>query len=122
MRVRLGERIIDVELVHVVGLAVLLSLIAVIVVLAVMSPRRSADTVTETPPPAGYEWVTAERLVVPRDFAQPDELDWVPYRPRREAWTDEQIAEYWLDPEAIGLDVLDEEVEEHIRSLFREVP
>ncbi|MFP4114212.1 MAG: hypothetical protein ACOC2Y_08170 [Spirochaetota bacterium] len=120
MRLRLGSY--EVEPLHLVGAVVVLSLIAVVIVVAVMSPRRSADTQDETPPPMRSEWVTVDRLVIPRDFARADELDWVPYRPRREVWTDEQIAEYWLDPREIGLDVLDAEVEEHIRELLREVP
>ena len=99
-----------------------LSAVAVLIVLAVMVPRRSADTVDVSPPPLRYEWATTDRLVLPDGFARAGELEWVAFRPRREAWSEDQLAEYWLDPATIGIEVLDERVEEYIRSLLREVP
>lgn len=120
MRLSLGR--FEIELTHVLLAVGALSVLAVAIVLAVMLPGRSADTQKVEPPPLRYEWVTADRLVLPDDFSGSDELSWVPYRPRRERWTQEQINEYWLDPTDIGLDVLDAKVEKHVQSLLEEVP
>jgi hypothetical protein len=119
MRLRIGS--FELTPIHVVVATGAISLVAVLVVVAVMLPRRSADTVEETPPPARYEWATVERLVLPDDFAVVERFERVPYRPRRERWTDRQLDEYWLDPQEIGLEVLDERVEEQMRRLFEEV-
>ena len=120
MRLRIGP--IEITPIHVVAATLAISLLAVLIVVAVMLPGRSADTLDEPPPPEAEGWATFDRLVLPDDFADAGELEWTPYRPRREAWTDEQLDEYWLDPEAIGLDVLDRRVEEQMRRLFEEVP
>ncbi len=120
MRLRIGR--FEITPIHVVVATIAISLLAVVVILAVMLPGRTADTLDEPPPPDREGWATIDRLVLPDDFADAGELEWTPYRPRREAWTDEQLDEYWLDPEAIGLDVLDRRVEEQMRRLFEEVP
>jgi len=120
MRLSLGR--FELSGLHVVLATAALSLVGVLIAVAVIVPRGTADTVAVDPPPLRSEWVTADRLVLPEDYASGGELEWVPHRPRREVWTDEQIAEYWLDPSEIGLDVLDEQVENEMRDLLREVP
>lgn len=120
MRLRIGR--FEITPIHVVIATLAVSLLAVALILAVMLPGRSADTLDEPPPPDREGWATVDRIVLPDDFADAGELEWTPYRPRRETWTEEQLDEYWLDPEAIGLDVLDRRVEEQIRGLFEEVP
>ncbi|MFW6293956.1 MAG: hypothetical protein ACOC7V_16775 [Spirochaetota bacterium] len=120
MRLELGRW--ELTGLHLALAVLVLSLVAVLIVVAVMLPGRSADTVDVPAPALRYEWATVDRLVLPDDFESLGELEWVPYRPRREVWTDEQIAEHWLDPAAIGLDVLDEQVEAHVRNLLEEVP
>ena len=120
MRLRIGDWEPKVPLIAAVAGG--LSVLVLVAVVAVMLPRESADTVDEPPVPLRYEWATADRLVLPDDYGEPVAPEWVAYRPRRESWTDEQIAEYWLDPHEIGLEVLDARVEEHVRMLLREVP
>ena len=120
MRLRIGP--LEITPIRVVIATIAISLLAVLIIVAVMLPGRSADTLDEPPPPDREGWATIDRLVLPDDFADAGELEWTPYRPRRQTWTDEQLDEYWLDPEAIGLDVLDRRVEEQMRSLFEEVP
>lgn len=119
MRVRVGA--VELGPLHLAALGAVLVLLGVLAGVLVNSARQPADTQTEAPP-LRYEWATRDRLVLPEDFGGSDELEWVPHRPRREAWTSEQIAEYWLDPDEIGREVLDEQVEEHIRALLQEVP
>ena len=121
MRVRLGSLELGPREVALAAGAVLLLVLAGLLI-AVISRPESADTEDERPAASGYEWANGDRLVLPDDYGAPAELDWLPYRPRREAWTDDQVAQYWLDPQAIGLEVLDERVEEHVRRLLEEVP
>ena len=120
MRVNVGP--FELGPLHLASIAVVLVLVSVLLGVLVNSARQPADTQSEAPPPLRYEWATADRLVLPEDFAGSDELEWVPRRPRREVWTDDQIADYWLDPDEIGREVLDDQVEEHIRALLQEVP
>lgn len=119
MRLRIGR--LEITPVHILIATGGLSLLAVLVIVAVMLPGRTTDTLEE-PAPVRFEWATVDRLVLPDDFSGVDELEPVYRRPRREAWTAEQLDEFWLEPEAIGLDVLDETVEREMRLLFEEVP
>jgi len=120
MRLSLGR--FEFSGLHVALATLALALVGVLIAVAVIVPGEPADTVVVGPPTLRSEWVTADRLVLPDDFASGGELEWVPHRPRREVWTDEQIGEYWLDPSEIGLDVLDEQVENEIRDLLQGVP
>lgn len=106
---------------HLAGIAFILA-VAIVVVVAVMSRAGSADTEGRAAPVTAPAWATADRLVLPDQFDSVGELRFVPYRARRETWNDEEIAEYWLDPKDIGLEVLDARVEEYIRHLLDAVP
>jgi hypothetical protein len=120
MRLRLGEH--GIPVVRLVPVVARLALIGVLIALALGRPDASADTLDAALPPLAYEWVTVDLLVLPDDYASAGEFEWVPHRPRRDGWTDDQIAEYWLDPAAIGLDVLNDRVENEMRNLLMEVP
>ncbi len=102
--------------------AIIATLVVVVLVsVAVMSSPGTADNgerPVRTPAP---EWASADRLVLP-DHGEPDGIPFVPFRPRRERWSRQEIAEYWLDPQEIGVDVLDQRVENYMRELLREVP
>jgi hypothetical protein len=116
MQIELGP--LTIRPIHVILGALALSLIAVIIVLAVMLPGRNADTGSMEPvEEAEHPWATADRLVVPEDFSRL-EFEWVPYRGRRSVWTPEQVGEYWYDPNEIGLEILGERLEAEIRSLL----
>ena len=125
MHLQLGRH--EINLVHVVGVVLLLALVAVGIVVMVMLPGRSADTLDTVARvgsgnPAEFAWITPERLIVPDESASARQMQWVPHRPRRERWTDADVLEHWLDPAEIGLEVLDERVETYIRRLCEEVP
>lgn len=101
------------------GVATLLLL--ALISAAVLSRPRSSDNQGESVRAPGPEWANADRLVVP-DYGETGVPPFVPFRPRRETWSEQEIGEYWLDPQEIGLEVLDERVESYIRELLREVP
>lgn len=106
--------------------AVLVAVIATLVVVvlvsvAVMSGPRPTDNEERPVRSPAPEWANADRLVLP-DHGEPEGIPFVPFRPRRERWSEQEIAEYWLDPQEIGVDVLDQRVENYVRELLREVP
>ncbi len=119
MKLHLGAH--EITPLSVVAATLVVSAIAVLVVVAVMLPSGNADTI-DSGVRGVPDWVTPERLIVPDEGAELRQLQWVPHRPRREIWSDDDAAEYWLDPAQIGLDVLEEQVEAYIRRLFEEVP
>ncbi len=101
--------------------AIIVTLVAVAVSTAVISRRGPADNGERPVDTTAPEWASPDRLVLP-DHGEPDGIPFVPFRPRRERWTEQEIAEYWFDPQEIGVDVLDERVERSIRELLRGVP
>ena len=118
MRVDLGP--IHLTTTHLAAAAVVA--VTSLVMIAVLLRSDSVDGDGSEPYEPGFDWAKPERLVLPDTAEQFRALRFVPYRPRREIWTAGDIAEYWLDPRTIGLEVLDTRVEEHIRRLLEEVP
>ncbi|MFP4376660.1 MAG: hypothetical protein ACLFP4_06410 [Spirochaetales bacterium] len=101
------------------GLAVLI----LTVMIAVLLSRQPAEDMSEGGARTiRYEWITPDRLVAPDDYADTPQLDWVPYRPRKERWTSDDVDEHWYDPTEIGIEVLKERIEADVRSILEEVP
>ena len=118
MQIEIGR--LTIRPVHIILGAVALSALLVLVLLLVMLPSNSADTEsTEQVDEEVFGWATADRLVAPEDFSQL-EFEWVPYRGRRTTWTEEQVFEYWNDPDTVGIEVLGQMLEAEVRTLLEE--
>lgn len=61
-------------------------------------------------------------MVVPENYASAPFWRWYYYRPPLEQWTDEQVAEFWIDPRDIGLDLLESKNDEVVDEFFGRVP
>lgn len=101
------------------GACVLLALL--IVVLLLILGGDSADSTSRDVGPELFPWATADLLVVPDELRRGVEPSWYPSRDVGDGWTDSEVREYWFDPAAIGIDVLDDEVESRVEELFSNV-
>ncbi len=124
MYLKLGHREIPLHIVLAVVGAV--AVVAVLITATVMVAGRSVDSSSETveiPVVAGrFEWIDAEDLVVEDELVRGTEIRWIPFRPRRERWTESDVEEHWIDPRRIGIDVLEAQVNENIRLILENVP
>jgi hypothetical protein len=121
---KLGDREIGLGLV--LGIVGGLSVVAVAITVAVIIGGRSVDSrdeIVESPPVTGrFDWIDVTNLVVEDELARGTDIRWVPFRPRRERWTESDAQEHWIDPRQIGIDVLEAQVNEDIRSMLEDVP
>jgi len=102
------------------GLAVVL---AVLLLVSLRSGQEQADNDGEASSrPGQYGWITADSLVFPNELRSGTDPSWVPSRPAREAWSNEDVEEYWYDPQTIGIEVLSEKVERQISEMLEDVP
>lgn len=124
MYLKLGRREIPIHIILAVVGAV--AVVAVLVTATVMVAGRSVDSSSETveiPVVAGrFEWIDADDLVVEDELARGTEIRWIPFRPRRERWTESDVEEHWIDPRRIGIDVLEAQINENIRLILEDVP
>lgn len=124
MYLRLGSREIHIRII--LALVGALAVVAVLITLAVMVGGRSVDNVSETvemPVVAErFDWIDADELVVEDELARGTEIRWIPFRPRRERWTESDVEEHWIDPREIGIDVLETQVNDNIRLMLEDVP
>ncbi len=124
MYLSLGGREIPIRII----LAVIgaLALVAVLITVAVMIGGRPVDSNSETvevPVVAGrFDWIDAADLVVEDELARGTEIGWIPFRPRRERWTESDGEEHWIDSREIGIDVLETQVNDAIRLMLEAVP
>jgi hypothetical protein len=97
--------------------------IAVVVILAVVLSRSPADSDGEELVPSSfYPWATADRLFVPNELERRVEPSWVLSREPHSRWSPDEVARWWFDPTAIGVDVLQRRVEQRVEALLSEVP
>jgi len=120
----LGSREIDIRIIlAVVGV---LAVVAILITVAVIVGGRSVDSMSETvesPVTARrFEWIDADDLVVEDELARGTEIRWIPFRPRKERWSESDAEEHWIDPQQIGIDVLEAQVNENIRLMLEDVP
>ena len=121
MQFRIGTLTIGRRELIVTGSVVLLAVL--ILMLALIIGRGSADSSTSESSGSGlFPWATADELSVPDELRRGVEPSWYPSRAIEGGWSDTEVAEYWFDPAAIGIDVLDEEVENRMEALFSNVP
>ena len=124
MYLRLGSREIHIRII--LALVGALAVVAVLITLAVMVGGRSVDNVSETvemPVVAErFDWIDADELVVEDELARGTTIRWMPFRPRRERWTESDVEEHWIDPREIGIDVLETQVNDNIRLMLEDVP
>jgi hypothetical protein len=120
---RLGKR--EIGLGFVLGIIGGLSVIAVIITAAVIIGGRSVDSrseIEEIPAVTGrFDWIDPTDLVVEDELARGTEIRWLPFRPRRERWTEADAQEHWIDPRQIGIDVLEAQVNDDIRLMLEDV-
>ena len=121
MRVKVGDREVDVLVV--IGACMAL-VVVVLLLLIVLLPRRNADPVETMGQSIGdlYDWVAPDLLYVPDELSSGMEPSWSSYRERREVWSADEVAEHWIDPLEIGVDLLEETVDEEIRKLLEAFP
>jgi hypothetical protein len=107
-----------------ISVVVVLAAVAVGITAAVMLPRRNVDNNirSEADQVRAMEWIDADDLVLRNELEQGTQPAWVPYRERREQWSDADVREHWIDPRAIGLEVLEAQVEQDIQRMLSEVP
>jgi len=98
-----------------------LLLALLITVLLLILGDHSADSTGRDVGPELFPWASADLLVVPDELRRGVEPSWYPSRDVGDGWTDAEVADYWFDPTAIGIDVLDEEVESRVEELFSNV-
>ncbi|MBU8914403.1 MAG: hypothetical protein KOO61_10300 [Spirochaetales bacterium] len=124
MYLRLGSHEIHIRVVLAVFGA--LAVVAVLIVVAVMVGGRSVDNGSETVEipvvPSRFDWIDADDLVVEDELARGTEIRWIPFRPRKERWTESDVEEHWIDPRQIGIDVLETQVNDDIRLMLEDVP
>ena len=124
MFLRLGTR--DIPLTIVLGALAGLALLSVVTTVAVMAGRRSADTdgsVDEVSIPADqFDWIGVDDLITEDELARGTEPRWIRFRPLREHWTESDVEEHWIDPREIGIDVLENRVNESIHQRLEDVP
>ena len=121
---RIGNRELSLQLIIVVvaGLAVIAAGIAVIVMIASRPTDTENRADASAAPDGPAQVISADDLLVENELVRGTEPEWVPYRPRRDVWSDSDIDEHWIDPAEIGVDVLGTQVEETIRDLLEDVP
>lgn len=97
------------------------TVIAVLITVVVGLSRRpelniedEAGAVTTAP--------DVSELVVPEEFTLTGGERWYFSRDQLAMWSEEQIAEFWIDPAEIGIDLMSEESDRVIEELFEEVP
>ena len=124
MYLRFGSR--QVPLALILGTVGVFAIVAVAITVAVMLPRRLVDTDNRVPEamdlPARYDWIDVSDLVVEDELVRGTELRWIPFRARRERWSEADAAEHWIDPRDIGVEVLEAEVDESIRRMLEDAP
>ena len=124
MFLRVGDK--DVSLWLVLAVVGGMAVVAFAVTVAVMSGRRSSDNVAgtnEVSVPAGrFDWIGVDDFVIEDELARGTEPRWIPFRPRRERWTETDVEEHWIDPREIGIEVLETRVNESIRQRLEDVP
>ena len=60
-------------------------------------------------------------LIIPREYTEVWQQDWVPYRDRREVWTQEEIEPYWSDTKEVILELLEKQtIDALLRNLSSE--
>ncbi len=102
-----------------------LGAVAVGITLAVMLPGRYVDRESNAPladESAPASWVGVEDLLLENELERGTTPRWVPHREMKERWSEAEASAYWIDPRAIGVEVLEEEVTTSIRSMLEEVP
>ena len=120
MHIKIAGRQVDIRIVVGTGAALVVG-----VVLVMALSRRPADNKRDGPAQSIgnlYDWVTVDMLHIPNELAIGTTPRWVPYRDRRERWSVENVEEYWLDPQEIGIDILEETVHDEIYQLLEAFP
>ena len=98
--------------------------LAVLILVSVMlgrSPDSSSDEVTSSVI-TRFDWIEADDLVFEDELARGTEIRWIPFRPRRDQWSELDAEEHWIDPRQIGIEVLEGRIHELIRLALEEVP
>ncbi len=77
-----------------------------------------------TPPPitAADLALGEDDFLLPSFEAPAQEPRYVPFRPRRQRWTAEEAAKYWVPPRQIATDLVQAENDRAIQRLFQDVP
>lgn len=110
------------EIRHVAVATILISVLAVVIIVAVNTGGESADTQSAGTEPLRNEWADVEALVPSDDYSGPLRNEWIPFRPREESWSTERVEEHWIDPAPVGRELLDDQVMQRIDGIFEEVP
>jgi hypothetical protein len=111
-----------VDLRYVGGGVVAIALVVLLVVSFSLRPAEDKSRDNSGELGALYGWVTAETLYVPNELAVGTQPEWQPFRERRERWTDDEVAVYWLDPTDIGIDILESTVHDEIAQMLEAFP
>jgi hypothetical protein len=121
---KLGSREIHIR--FILALTGALAVVAVLITVAVILGRRPVDSSSEavdTPVAAGrFDWIDADDLVIENELERGTEIRWIPFRPRREQWTESDGEEHWIDPRQIGIEVLEAQINDTIRLMLEDVP
>lgn len=112
------------------GLIVVL-LIVLLITLAVTKPKDSdvdmeAEKIEQRSEPefsALFQGASPRnKLIIPDVRREGLELTWIRYREENHLWTDEEIGRYWIPPEDISREWLEEYNRREVDALFKEIP
>ena len=66
--------------------------------------------------------LTADDFLVPQPPPADMSISYVPFRPRREKWSEEVAGKYWIPPREIAIDVLTSINDRNMKRLLQDVP
>ena len=97
-----------------------ISLLAIVLLLLFYPGKGPRDT--SSPIPAESESFPFHRIKLPPEALElvPEEL--MNVRPRRSAWSEEELKQYWIPPEPIVEELLREENRRVLEGIFDDLP
>jgi len=96
---------------------------ALLITLAILLPDYIRYSKVEKQSiPIPDKTIDMSRFVIPESYKHLLEDKWIPFRPDRDKWTEEEIKKYWQDPKEAILEYLEKENEILIDELFKEIP
>ena len=113
-----------------------LALVTFVITLSILASRAGADVrgraaealreqqkTLQAPPLTPQELsLAADDFMLEPSPAAPKELEYIPWRPRTERWTQEMINQYWVDPRQVAIDIVSAVNDRAMETLFEKVP
>ena len=100
-----------------------ITLVALLITLAVMLPGYIRYTRIKAQSALTVEnKIDMSQFIIPESYKQLRDSSWIPFRSDKERWTSVDIEPFWQDPETLILEYLEQQNEDLINELFKDIP